>query len=170
MVSQSKSATFEGMVIRLDRSEFMPPVEFELICICSQLREYRLAHLLNARIGLILSREEDLNSEHAEADGLATYARFLFDDELICRSYTLLGNQPLTRPEVTRPGDLFGTEQTQPLMQELSKADYLLLIYGDITGAELSDLCNTIRSLPDVVTAYPSDPRILKDISPIALI
>jgi len=158
------------MVIRLDRSEFMPPVEFELICISTQLREYRLAHLLNTGMRLSLSREDDLNSDSKDPDSVTAYARFFFEDELMCRSFTLIGNNPLIRPEVLRPGDLFGMEQTRPLMPELAKADYLMLIYGDITDAELSDLCDSIRDIPDVMTAYPSDPRTLKDISPIALI
>lgn len=170
MVSQSKSATFEGMVIRLDRSEFMPPVEFELICISTPLREYRLAHLVNTGLRLSLSREDDINADRNDRDNVATYSRFFYEDELMCRSFMLIGNKPLTRPEVLRPGDLFGSEETQPLMPEIGRTDYFLLVYGDITGDELADLCDTIREIPEVMAAYSSDPRTLKDISPIALI
>jgi len=158
------------MVIRLDRNEFMPPVEFALVCISTQLREYRLAHLINTELRMGLCREDDLNAGKDGQGDVATYPHFLYDDGLTCRTYSLIGNRPLTRPEVVRPGDLFGTEETQLLMPELAKADYLLLIYGDVTEMELADLCDSVRLIPEVMTAYTTDPHTIKDISPIALI
>jgi len=71
------------MVIRLDREEFAPPIDFAIICICASMREYRLAHLVNLALRWDLVRDDDINYAASTATA-SIYARFVFNDPLWC--------------------------------------------------------------------------------------
>lgn len=156
------------MLHRLDRDEFMPPVDFSLICICCTLREYRLAHLINSHLRFDLERVEDVNYREGVND-LPVYARYVWDDSLAHRSVILYGNRPLTRPEVTRPGDLFSSEETALMLPELAKADYLLQLHGDFTVRELEEFRDSLHDLSDVTMAFITDPLKVKNIEPLLI-
>lgn len=156
------------MLHRLDRDEFMPPVDFALICICCALREYRLAHLINSQLRFELERVDDVN--HREGtDDLPVYARYVWDDSLAHRSAVLYGNRPLTRTEVIRPGDLFGSEETLLLLPELAKADYLLQLQGDFSATETEELRDALQDLPGVTMAFITDPTKVRNIEPLLI-
>lgn len=156
------------MLHRLDRDEFMPPVDFGLIGISSALREHRLAHLMNSVLRFDLCRDEDVNA-HAQEGTMPVYARFCWDDELAARFVVLYGNRPLTRTEVTREGDLFSSEETILLLPELSQADYLLQLHGDFSAEELEDIRDAVQELPGVTMAFITDPLRIRNIEPLLI-
>lgn len=156
------------MQLRIDKDEFMPPVDFGLICICCSMREYRLAHLLNLHLHFDLRRDVDVNEEQ-DVHGVPVYARFVWDDALSHRSILLYGNRPLNRTEVTRPGDLFSTEETLLLMPDLPKADFLLQLHGDFTSKEMEDMRDALHDLPIVTMAFITDPNKIKKIEPLLI-
>jgi hypothetical protein len=158
--------TFDAMVIRLDRNEFNPPADFLLISIISTLKEYSLAHQLNINLRYALSREADVN-DLPEADALPLYARYVWDDELACRSVQLLGNRPLLRQEVTRPGDLFGLETVELLVPELSKADFFLQLIGNFEPTDVDTICSVLNAVPGITRAYETPITSIKDLSPL---
>lgn len=156
------------MLIKLDKDEFNPPVDFRLICLRSAMREYRLAHVLNHTLSIGLSREMDVN-ESEDDPQLPVYARYVWEDDLAYRTWILYGNRPLTRPEVTRPGDLFSSEETMLLIPELHQADYLLQLHGDYTAIELTELRDTLHGIPGVDMAFAADPLRIKNIEPLLI-
>jgi hypothetical protein len=154
------------MVIRLDKNEFNPPVDFQLICICSSLKEYQMAMLLNTGLRFELWRQPDVNAEAQEGQ-MPLYARFRWDDHLACREVILLGNSPLVRQELAREGDLFGSETVTLLLAELPKVDYLLQFIGNFEPEELEDLREELHAMPGIDLAYVCDPTSLKNITPL---
>lgn len=154
------------MVIRLDREEYNPPSEFLLVCLSSPLREHTLAHHINATLRFDLSREVDVNDKEEE-QGLPVYARFVWDDELACRTVQLLANRPLVRAETARPGDLFSSEMVELLVPELSKADYMLQFFGNFEPDEIEELRDLLHDIPGVNMAFVTDPNSIKDITPL---
>ncbi len=156
------------MLIRIDKDEFMPPVDFGLICVCSSLKEYRLAHTINRDLRLNFVRDTDVNFTEGGQD-LPLYARFVHEDELAHRSIMLYGNRPLVRSEVTRPGDLFSTEETNLLLAELPKADYLLQFNGGYSNKELEEMKESLHELPGVTIAFLAEPSKIRNIDPLLI-
>jgi len=156
------------MQLRIDKDEFMPPVDFGLICICCSMREYRLAHLLNLHLRFELRRDLDVNEEEGE-NGVPVYARFVWDDALSHRSILLYGNRPLTRTEVTRPGDLFSTEETALLLPDLPKADFLLQLQGDFDPQDMEEMRDALHDLPGITMAFITDPTKVRNIEPLLI-
>jgi hypothetical protein len=156
------------MQIRIDKDEFMPQVDFGLICISSSLKEYRLAYTINRDLRLNLVRDTDVNFTE-DGQNLPLYARYVHEDELAHRNIVLYCNRPLLRSEVTRPGDLFSTEETNLLLAELPKADYLLQFNGGYSNKELDEMKECLHELPGVSIAFIADPSKIKNIDPILI-
>ncbi|MCF8257272.1 MAG: IPExxxVDY family protein [Flavobacteriales bacterium] len=156
------------MLLRLDKDEFLPPVDFGLICICCTMREYRLAHLINQNLHFDLARDGDLNAED-DMSTLPVYSRFRWEDVLAHRSTFLYGNRPLNRQEVTRPGDLFSSEETALLIPDLPKADYLLQLIGDFDASDIEHIRGSLHSIPGITLAFITDPSKIKNIEPILI-
>lgn len=156
------------MVIRLDKDEFNPPADFGMICISSSLKDHRLAHVLNTGLRLELFRDKDMTDDPSDPSA-PCYARFTFDDNISNRTVHLIGNRPLVVQEVTRPGDLFGSEETLLLIPELQRVDYVLQLVGNYEPEDLEEMRDVLHGLPGIALAHLTDPTTLRDISPLLL-
>jgi len=165
-IASFNSPTFEAMVIRLDKNEFNPPADFQLVCISSAMKEYQLAHRINVGLQFRLARETDVNDDAPDTE-LPVYCRYVWDDELACRTVQLLGNRPLVRQELARPGDLFGSESITMLMPELTKADYMLQLFGNFEPEEVNDICEVLHGIQGVNLAFITPVATIKDITPL---
>lgn len=154
------------MVIRLDKNEFNPPADFQLVCISSSMKEYQLAHRINVGLQFKLARLADLNDDAIDVQ-IPVYCRYAWDDELACRTVQLLGNKPLVRQELARPGDLFGSETITMLMPELAKADYMLQLIGNFETEEVDEICDILHGLQGVNLAFVTPLATIKDLTPL---
>jgi hypothetical protein len=136
-------------------------VDFNLICISSHHKEYRLCWDINHHSDMEFKRVEEyfLGDEKSPA---MEFAQFVFEDELEHRTFYLLSNSCLPRQAELDETDLFPTENQGKLVPELRRVDYLLQVYGHINEQQLSTLVSEIGRLNMVQACWQQDAEKLK--------
>jgi len=107
---------------------------FSLLAVVSQLKEYKLAWLINGALQLDLVKCDDLNFEFLGKDNLFI-SNFLFQTEH--SSLRLLKNRSYIESEL---GHSF-------LIPELKKFDYLIMIQGFEDSYTLDQIMDQLREL-----------------------
>ena len=114
------------------------PVRFTLAGISCHVRDYHLTFLLNEKLELDFTKEEDLQG----------YPLYFCRDENCFNTYYLLGNRG----------------ENSLLIPEMKQTDYLLLVEGPFTKVREEKLLKKIRQISKVLMAYDINPEILKNI------
>lgn len=118
--------------------------EFDLIGICSHIKDYRLSWEINQELKLNLSKDGNLElSQNGELQSYAFYS-FLDEDNFI--DYFLISNR----------------SEKGMLIPEENKCDYFLLIKGVRKKQEIKALQKEIASLKHVLTSYTIEVEELK--------
>ncbi|MEQ8624966.1 MAG: IPExxxVDY family protein [Vicingaceae bacterium] len=118
--------------------------EFDLIGICSHIKDYRLSWEINQELKLNLSKDGNLElSQNGELQSHAFYS-FLDEDNFI--DYFLISNR----------------SEKGMLIPEENKCDYFLLIKGLRKKQEINALQKEIASLKHVLTSYTIEVEELK--------
>ena len=104
------------------------PVLFTLLGISCHLRDYNLTYLLNEKLDLEFTKEEDFQG----------YPFFFCRDENYFNAYYLLGNR--------------GMESI--LLPDMKQADYLLLIGGPFKKVQKDRLLKNIQGIESVLMSF----------------
>lgn len=112
--------------------------DFILIAISCPLKDYRLCHFINKHTGLTLGKDQD-------------HQVFIPQLDKNCRfsSYSCL------RPDNETEFYLFANrgEEEGILVPEMKNTDYFMIIRNFIDDEDLTQLVETINSIPEVVVA-----------------
>lgn len=136
-------------------------VDFNLICISSHHKEYRLCWDINHHTLLDFKRIEEYLLGDVDKPEME-FAQYVFEDELEHRTFFLLTNKCLPRENVPAADDLFPTENQGKLVPELKRVDYLLQIYGHINEEQISALVANLNGLNMVQACWKQDATILR--------
>lgn len=118
--------------------------DFELIGICSHVKDYRLSWEINKVLGFDLVKDENLELTFRGEKQNFSFFSFLDDENLT--EYYLINNR----------------SESGILIPEEKKADYFLLIKGVLRGGEKESLISEIGSIKNVLTTYDIEVEELK--------
>jgi len=110
---------------------------YTLIGISCHLRDYQLTYLLNLKLDLSFTKEEDFRD----------YSFFFCRDENCFNAYYLLGNRG----------------QESILLPEMKQTDYLLLIEGPFKKFQSDRLLKNIQGIDSVLTAFEVKIDVIKN-------
>lgn len=148
--------------MKLQLNDWLPSdPDFELFHIYCHQKDYRLCSVLNEHFKYEFFRTKDF-LEDPDDPTLATYAQFVYVDEVLHKEYFLIANQPLVKTEVAKAGDLFAAEQPDLLIPELPKVDYFLQLYGQFEEHELSEIEDRLNVIPLINAAQRVDTSALR--------
>ena len=133
--------------------------DFNLIALHCTEPDYKMAYLLNDRLGIQLKRcRVDLDYSK---DGLEiSFAHYDYEDALDYMDFDLLSNKCKTpRARTVASGGLFDDTEseslyTEYLLPELDKVDYLLKVNSDYNQVPIRKLLLDINEVDQVISAY----------------
>jgi len=114
------------------------PSYYSLAGISCHLKDYRLSFLLNQLLHASFSKMEDLKG---------SYSLYFYPHEECRNSYYLIGNR----------------NEEKLLFQELKQTDFVLLVEGPFKKNQFNRMINSIKTIPNVLTAFEIKPEILKN-------
>lgn len=136
---------------------------FTLIAIHSRIEDYRLAYLLNKKLGLKLKRRpNDLDVDYSTA----SYSIFEWKNETRYETWNLVSN--LCKKEESRlqsTGLLFNDEKsfrTHHLISEYKNVDFFIKIANDVQDLNEKAILKTLQTIPQIITSYTVDPLNIK--------
>lgn len=136
--------------------------EFLLIAMHCTEAEYKMAYLLNQKLGIQLKRCK-LDLDYS-MDGLEiSFPHYEYEDELDYVAFDLLSNKCKTpRAKTVASGGLFADEEsetlyTEYLLPELDRVDYLLKVSSEIGQVPVRKLLMDINEINPVISAYEVD-------------
>lgn len=134
--------------------------DFTLFGIVCFERDYRFCWALNKELGWKLEKTDDYEL-HGKKQELFHFTMYAYIDEELYREYYILSNKSynfLKSTSVPATADLFGEEpeisDRQLLIPEQAKADYFILIKGNIDKEETPALLDKIKRISFVVTGF----------------
>jgi hypothetical protein len=119
-------------------------LDFVLIAITSQLRDYMLCFKLNKQLNFDFRRIEEHSLETPSATLLFSKYYYQLPDSEV--DFYFLANK----------GD------NGYLISEMKTVDYFIIIRNYISGEEVEELIDSINKLPEVLVAVEVDPKRLK--------
>lgn len=142
--------------------------EFVLIALHCSAPDFKMAYMLNQKLGLKLQREaKDLEFFYAQYTGL--YPLFSYNDPAQDRQIHLVGNTSRTQIDglANSSSGLFAQEEQQSaqlnyLIPELKQADYLLKINSFKNNLSENVIVSRINEIAQVITAYVVDLQLVK--------
>lgn len=124
--------------------EIVEDYDFELLGICSHIKDYRLSWSINQNLGFDLIKEADLELNQKSEVQCYSFFSFIDDENLV--EYYLISNRC----------------ENGLLIPEEKKSDYFLLIKGVLRGGEKEEILKQISSLKHVLTIYEIEVNTLK--------
>jgi len=116
------------------------PSWFTITGISCHLKDYRLSFMINQKLPSAFIKMDDLPG---------SYSLYFYKDEESRNSYYLISNR----------------NDKKILFPELKQTDFLLLVEGLFKKNRLNSLINSIKSIPNVLTAFEIKPESLKNLS-----
>lgn len=138
-----------------------PEIDFELICISSHHKDYRLCWEINKKLNLKFARIEEYYLGQKEDPG-ELYTQFQYNNETEHVEMFLISNRCIPTEGAAKPEDLFPAEDRIKLIPELKPVDYLLLVYGQLSEREIEDLVKELSGLSMVHKAWKQDVSTLR--------
>ena len=124
--------------------EFEEDYDFELIGICSHVKDYRLSWALNQRFTFDLAKDDNLELNFKGEVRSFSFFSYIDDENLI--EYYLICNR----------------SENGTLIPEEKKADYFLMVRGVFREEEKDSLIKEIDQLKCVLATYNIDIEQLK--------
>lgn len=124
--------------------EIQQDYDFELIGICSHIKDYRLVWELNKALEFDLAKEKDF--ELSIKGELQAHSFFSYFDDDNLQEYYLLNNR----------------SEKGLLIPEENKCDYFLLLKGNAIEQKQKELIQEISAIKHVLTTYAIDVEGLK--------
>lgn len=120
--------------------------EFNLICLISSLKDYRLCWHLNRMLNISLTRANDLELNNEKKRQVSFFNLFNYTDEINFLHYHLISN---------KSSGAF-------LLPELKQVDYLLMLRGDAAGETAADTLQQLKSLAGIEALFEANPAELR--------
>jgi hypothetical protein len=111
--------------------------DFHLYGLISDLKEYRLAWLLNQQLGIHLIKQDDIVHEFLNNEKIMV-SNFLFETENA--QFRLLKNKSENKNQ----------ERLAYLLPELHKFDFFIVKHGILDGREDSDFLSRIKEIDEI--------------------
>ena len=137
---------------------------YKLIAIHCSLEDYRLAYILNKKLGIILKRKNnDLDFNHLKQ----SYSIFEWNNHLEYVTWNLISNTSKVEEQSKNyVGTLFDTEdiilKKRYLIPEYKKVDYFLKILDEINNVDENLVLKTLQTIPQIITSYSVNPLKIK--------
>jgi hypothetical protein len=133
-----------------------PEIDFQLICISSHHKDYRLCWEINRSLGMQLKKVDEYFLGTKENPG-ELFSQFEYSDATDHSDFYLITNRCIPEAGKAKPEDLFPTEDSLKLVPEMKQADYLLLIYGQMNEMDMKVLEEKLSALSMVQAAWKQD-------------
>jgi len=140
--------------------------DFEVIALHTVLPDYKLAFLLNTKLGFNFNRViPDLDYK---IDGKeAFFSAFEYQDTKCLINWCLIGNKFIINATEGNSLGLFRSEATFAstcvyLQPEIKQVDFILKIGGDVLDKTKKEILQEINKIEGVITAYLVDSKKLK--------
>ena len=114
------------------------PVIFTLIGISCHVKDYRISFLLNKHLGSNFLKMEDLTITLNNKKEPAEFSFYYYPDEDYFNTYYLVANRC----------------EEYVLAPEIKQVDFLMIVEGEFSKTQKDRLVASIRSIPNVLTAY----------------
>lgn len=141
-------------------------MDFHLIGIHSNLKDYRLAYLINQQYKLNLIKTESIyNSKNK-----GVFSVFEHDDLDHYQKWYLINNQSIIEQEIIQEHDLFSDnislfEKKVYYLKELKKIPFLLKIEADEPPIFFEKIIENLNSIPQIYTVESVNLSQLKNIN-----
>lgn len=136
--------------------------EYELIAIHCSLEIYRMAYMLNAHLGISLSRKKKDLDFTIKGDHVH-YALYEFDDSKKHLTYQLVSNSMIAIENKLNSMDgLFVTSDHRHFLIPELKCDFLIKISSESGRVPLKEIISRINEIKQVISVYAVDPMDLK--------
>lgn len=135
--------------------DLLDEAPYELLALHCSLEPYRLAFLLNQKLGLQLRRNRsDVYIWYPEGEG--AHACYEYENPYNYLKYYLVKNRSHRDLQEQPASGLFPTIQGGPtyLVPEHKKADYFLKVRIEASHFSMKKTCTGILQIPQVVAAY----------------
>jgi hypothetical protein len=109
--------------------------DFSLLAIASQLKEYKLAWIINQELGINLVKQQD------------EIFHFLGDEKLCISNYFYQAEHSSIRLIMNRSRD---ESSMQPLIPELKQFDFLMLIEGFEDTLVIQEVRDTLKNIDGI--------------------
>lgn len=125
--------------------KFEVDIDFVLIAVTSQLKDYRVCYHINKETGLNFSKTDDLRLDKPQPAAPVFFSKYEYQ-QTEAALYFFIANK--------------GTEGY--LIPEMNKTDYWVLIKKYITDNELDSMVSAINRIAGVLSAVKVDPKKIK--------
>lgn len=132
---------------------------YTLVAIHCSEEEYKLAYLLNVRLGTRFKRRPT-DLDFSSDGSLVTYPIYDFEDVQKYNSYHLVANRCRFEDTTLQcaiglfAADVSEKAKTHYLLPEFKKVDYILKIYSDFEAFPLRKIISEINEIKQVISAY----------------
>ena len=126
--------------------KFEIDLDFVLVAITSQLKDYRVCYYINKETGFKFNKTEDLRLDKIAQPEPSFFSMYDYQPDGAAPYFVLLVNK--------------GTEGY--LIPEMNKTDFWLLVKNYIADNEVDRLVSTINKIPGVISAVKVDPKKIK--------
>lgn len=135
--------------------------EYSLIGIHTTLEDFKLAYLLNKKLGTSLYKsKEDLNFHKSPKK--ASFSVFNYVNDEYDFEWFLIANSS-KRENQTESNELLLTSETKTyLIPEKKKVDFFIKISGNAQYSFISETIDKIKTINQVITSYAIDKNSLK--------
>lgn len=139
-------------------------IDYRLIAIHTSLEEYRLAFLINQKLGVLLTRSQE-NIQITTKNGASALSRYVYDDPDSDISWNLLQNKADIFGLDAAPAGLFSSEDVRVsgksyLLPEFKKVDFFLQLQNT---TEIPDhISPELQRIPKVTMTYSIDTSTIK--------
>lgn len=135
--------------------------EYALIGIHTALEDFKLAYLLNHKLGTrFYKSKEDLNFEINEKK--TSFSIFNYTNNKYDFEWFLIANSS-KRENQKESNELLLTSETKTyLIPEKKKVDFFIKVSGSLQYNFVEDITNKIKTIDQVITSYTIDKNKLK--------
>lgn len=130
--------------LTLDLSEVL---NFKLLGIVSQDKDYKVCHFLNTYLNLDFKKVEDVNVTNAKSSESFLFSKFSFQDPNNDEVWTFIANKD---------------SNYKPFFSELQQLDYILAIDCNWETEQLNDFIKKLKSLKPIIAVYQIERKTIK--------
>lgn len=135
--------------------------EYSLIGIHTTLEDYKLAYLLNKKLGTSFYRsKEDLNFDEKQKN--ASFSIFNYSDKKYDYEWFLIANSSKKENQTESNELLLTSEMKTFLIPEKKKVDFFIKISGCLEYEFIVKTINNIKTIDQIITSYSVDKNTLK--------
>jgi hypothetical protein len=146
--------------------DYFEGLNHTLICIHTSLPDYKLAYLLNEKLGVRLERSKDAI---LKKEGVITseYSVYNYENSGQFIKWFLVTNKHKSKLNTPISVGLFekaneSLNKISYLVPEKRQSDYFIKIEGDYSDTSIFDTIQKIKDISQVVTCYTADISSLK--------